>query len=142
MRKSVTVLLVLALLAALGAAPATAGKAKKKKGSFTVEALPYPGPSGCLESQEGVNKHSEPFKTPWNGVMTLSIANFQGDWDLFLTDSSGTELMSDTSSQLTGDPPTEEITIALPKGMEVLMVPCNWAGDLSADASWEFVATK
>lgn len=135
-RKSLVLLLALGVL--FGAmTPATAGK--KKSGSFSAEALPFPGADGCLGGVEGVHKHSEPLKAPLTGVLTVTMENFQGDWDLFLTDAEGSELMSSTTSQLTGDPAVEEIVLSVKKGMSLLMVPCNWAGGPSADVKWELV---
>lgn len=140
MRKTLVVLtaLVLALTAITG--PASA--AKKKRGSFAAEAVVYPGPDGCNDGVEGVNKVSEPLKAPFDGVLTVTMVDFQGDWDLFLNDPDGNMLMSATTSQLTGDPATEEITMALRKNTEVLMAPCNWIGGPVATVNWEFVATK
>ena len=138
MRKSVTVLLVLALLVALGAAPATAGK--KKKGSFSAE-NPVPVVDACPhEAPEDLSKTTESLKIPFSGVLTVTMTDFVGDWDLYLTDSEGGEIASSTASQLTGDPPSEEVLILLPKGMSVQMIACNYAGGTSAQVAWSLVA--
>ena len=141
MRKSLVLLTVLVLALTAIAAPALAGK--KKKGSFSAQGIPYPeATEGCNGSMEGVNKVSEPLKAPFNGVLTVTMVDFVGDWDLFVNTADGNELGSATASQLTGDPPTEEVVLALRKGTQVLMAPCNWAGGPSATVNWEFVATK
>ncbi len=129
------VLFVVLVLLVGGAMPATAGK--KKSGSFSASGLPFPGPSGCLESVEGVHKHSEPLKAPLTGVLTITMESFDGDWDLFLTDAEGAEIMSSTTSQLTGDPPVEEIVFSVKKRMSLQMVACNWAGGPGAEVKWE-----
>lgn len=142
MRKSIAMLLVLALLVALGAAPATAGK-KKKKGSFTAEnPVPHPGADGCLEAPEDLSKTSEALKVPFNGIITVTMTDFQGDWDLFLTDADGGEIVSSVGSQLTGTPPEEEVSVYISKGMAVQMVACNWVGGPSAAVAWTLVASK
>lgn len=138
MRKAIILLTALVLAATSLAAPAFAGKSKK--GSFTAQALPYPGyPDGCNNSPSQV---TEAFKAPANGVLTVTMVEFDGDWDLFVNDSSGNELGSATASQLTGDAPEEEVVVAVRKGSEFLMGPCNWAGGLSATVNWVFKATK
>ncbi|MDQ3962668.1 MAG: hypothetical protein M3277_01950 [Actinomycetota bacterium] len=134
MSKAVTFLLALVLLATLGAAPATAGK--KKKGSFSAQ-NPVPALEACpQEAQEGLTKTSEPLKVPFNGVLTVKMTDFLGDWDLYVTDSDGDEIVSSVESQLTGSAPVEEVTIFLPKGMSVQMVACNYAGGPSAEVAW------
>ncbi|HWC13758.1 MAG TPA: hypothetical protein VG929_04100 [Actinomycetota bacterium] len=137
MRKSIILLTALVLAATSLAAPALA--AKSKKGSFTAQALPYPGPDGCNNSASQV---TEAFKAPATGILTVTMVDFDGDWDLFVNDSSGSELGSATASQLTGDAPEEEVLVAVRKGSQVLMGPCNWAGGMSATVNWVFKATK
>lgn len=138
MRKSIILLTALMLAATSLAAPALAGKSKK--GSFTAEAFPYPHPGdGCNNSPGQV---TEAFKAPSNGILTVTMVEFDGDWDLFVNDSSGSELGSATASQLTGDAPEEEVLLPLRKGSEVLMGPCNWVGGASATVNWVFKATK
>lgn len=136
-RKTIAAALAVGLLLAF-AAPATAGK--KKGGSFAAENLPFPGPNGCLEGVEGLHKTTQEVKTPFAGVFTLTMESFEGDWDLFLTDAEGNEIASSTTSQLTGDPPTEEVVVSVTKGMSLAMVACNWAGGPSAEVKWSLVA--
>lgn len=142
-RKLIVLVCIVGLTGALTGAPALAGKKKKKKGSFSAEnPVPWPGPDGCLESSEGVNKTTETMKAPFTGVLTVTMTDFDGDWDLFVTDSEGTDLGSATASQLTGDPPEEEVVLALKKGFEFSMVACNWLGGPTAEVGWTFVALK
>lgn len=141
-RKVIVGVCVLGLIAGLTTAPASAGK-KKKKGNFSAEnPVPFPGPDGCLDSQEGANKTTEEVKAPFTGILTVEMLNFEGDWDLFVTDKDGNELVSSTTSQLTGDPPTEEVTVALKKGFVFQMVACNWLGGPSAEVEWQLVAAR
>lgn len=140
MRKPVVILTVLALVMASLMGPAAA--AKKKSGSFSAQALPFPGPDGCNTGVEGVHLVNEPFTAPFNGILTVTMVEFDGDWDLFLNDADGNMIMSATESQLEGAPPTEEIVYPLKKRTEVVMMPCNWVGGPSATVDWEFVSLK
>jgi len=140
-----TFLLLSALAFAIGSVAAPALAAKKKSGSFSASGVPFPGPDGCNGSHgavEGVSVTSETFKAPFNGFLTVTMSGFEGDWDLFLNDADGNEMMSSTESQLQGAPPTEEVLFPLKKKTEVMMSACNWVGGPSATVDWEFVGTK
>lgn len=144
MRKALLMFTALALVFGSIAAPAYAGRSKK--GSFTADNLiPFPGPDGCNGADggtEGMNLVNEPFKAASNGLLTVTMVDFQGDWDLFVNDADGNMLASGTESQLTGAAAEEVISYVLSKGTSVLMTPCNWAGGPSATVNWEFKATK
>jgi hypothetical protein len=139
-RKPVVILTVLALAMASLMGPAAA--AKKKSGSFAAEALPFPHPDGCNAGVDGVHLVNEPFKAPFNGLLTVTMSGFDGDWDLFLNDADGNMIMGATESQLQGAAPTEEVVYPLKKGTEVVMMPCNWVGGPGATVDWEIVALK
>ena len=139
MRKTITVLLVLTLVAVVAVAPAAAGK-KKKKGSFSASG-PVPAIDLCPnDAQEGISKTTESLKIPFPGILTVTMTGFEGDWDLYVTDSEGGEIAAGTESQLTGAPPSEEVKVFLPKGYEVQMVACNWLGGLSAEVAWSLAS--
>lgn len=142
MRKGVTALLILALVAVIAVAPATA--AKKKSGSFSAEnPVPHPDPAaGCPGAPDDLSRTVVPLKIPFSGVLTVTMSDFMGDWDLFLTDADGEHIVSATESQLQGAPPQEEVTIYLPKGFSVQMLACNWVGGPSAEVAWTLVAAK
>jgi hypothetical protein len=70
------------------------------------------------------------------------MENFQGDWDLFVTDADGNPLVASTESQLQGAAPTEEVVIPLKKRYAFAIAACNWVGGPSADVAWTFAATK
>jgi hypothetical protein len=140
-KKVVGLVCILGLLGVLAAAPAAAGK--KKKGSFSAEnPVPHPLGDGCNEGMDGVSKTTEAMKAPFNGLLTVTMENFQGDWDLFVTDADGAALVSSVESQLTGAAATEEVSIVLKKGYAFAIVPCNWVGGPSAEVAWTFAATK
>jgi hypothetical protein len=137
MRKAVISVLVVALVAGLVAAPASAGKKKTKKEDWSMTGRPLPilsdaSDTGCLEGQEGIHKTTHPFTTPGSGILEARIDNFQGDWDLYVVDENGVLAASDTS-QLQGSPPQELILLPLKKGTDVAIVACNWAGGPTAE---------
>jgi hypothetical protein len=138
-KKLIGLICILGLVGALAATPAIAGK--KKKGTFSAEnPVPWPAGDGCNEGTEGVSKTTETMKAPFNALLVVTMENFQGDWDLFVTDADGGALVSSVESQLTGSPATEEVTILIKKGYEFGMVACNWAGGPGADVSWSLTA--
>lgn len=144
MRRLVTLLVVSAVAVAPLASSALA-KDKSKKGSFQAQALPYPGPdNGCNDptAPSGFGPVVEMFKAPANGQITVTMTEFDGDWDLFLNDADGGMLVSSTQSQLQASAAEEEVSIIVGKGMEVQMVPCNWVGGPSATVNWVFTAGK
>lgn len=142
MRKSLILLTALALVAGSIAAPAFAGKSKK--GSFDAQALPFPGQdNGCNDptAPPGFGPVKQPFKAPANGLLSITLSGYEGDWDLYITDEDGNELSSDTASA--GAPgSTSSTSVAVAKGQKTLLVPCNWSGTPTAHAEWEFVAGK
>jgi hypothetical protein len=135
MRRILGVALAAALaLGALGA-PAGAGKFVTKKKKFTAGPhAPAPvlvdvDPNGCLNTVEGVNKTTVPYKTPKRGTFTAKIFNFEGDWDLYVTTGSGSILGSSTSDQtIEQAPPTEKVVLKLGARKKVNVVACNWLG--------------
>ncbi|HEV3471881.1 MAG TPA: hypothetical protein VG408_01570, partial [Actinomycetota bacterium] len=137
MRRWVTLVVVLALLVALGAAPVTAGK--RKKGSFSAES-PVPGIDGCpRDAQEGLSKTSQELKVPFSGTLTVTMTDFLGDWDLHIIDADGQEIAYSNGSQLTGTAPVEEVSLGLVRGTSVKMVACNWVGGPWAEVAWTLV---
>jgi hypothetical protein len=138
MRRSLILLTVLAAVCASVTTPALAGK--PKKGSFDAQALPYPGQdNGCNDATAppGFGRVTQPFKAPANGLLTLTLSGYEGDWDLYITDEDGNELSSDTAPP--GVPgSTSSTSISLAKGAKVLLAPCNWIGTPLAHAEWEF----
>lgn len=134
MLKLVGTALAAGLVIGLIGGPAAAGRTKTIHREFTAGPnVPMPdSDNGCLSGVEGVQKTTIPFKAPKAGMFTASIHDFQGDWDLFVTDSKGTVLGVDDSSQLTGDPVDETIILRLKAGQKVNIVACNWAGGPTA----------
>lgn len=142
MRKSLILLTILGLALGSVASPAFGGKSKK--GSFDAQALPYPGQdTGCNDATApaGFGRVTQPFKAPSNGLLTLNLSGYEGDWDLYITDADGNELASDTAPP--GAPgSTSSTSLAVTKGTKYLLAPCNWIGTPLAHAEWEFVPGK
>lgn len=141
-KKIVPVLTSLLLVASL-MSPAGAGP-RKVKGSFTASAKPLPSPwmagplAGCQSGLEGVHKVSHPVVAPFGGWLRVKMT-FEGDWDLQLTDASGTYLAS-SEHQSWWDDPIERLTYFLEPGQEVMLVACNFASHTDAEVDYTLTA--
>ena len=140
MRKILIVLTTLALATTALMSPAMA--AKTKKGSFEADGIPFPEPSSGCNGAPETSQTLEPFKAPSNGVLEVTMVEFEYDWDLHVNNSDGSAIASATESQLQGAPAEEVVVVPLTKGQEVLMGPCNWAGGPAATVNWVFTYTK
>ena len=143
MRRALVSIVVLGLVGGVIAAPAMAGKKTIKKEFSAGPHAPFPVPSdasatGCLASQEGVNKTTVALKTPGKGLLDVMIHDFEGDWDLYVTTPSGQVLGSSDSSQLQGSPQEERIQISLPAKKTFNIVACNWAGGPTAAGHYSY----
>ena len=146
MRKSILLVMAITLALAVAAAPATAGKRKTLKKSFSAQAVPYPVTSsvqagGCLNGQESVHKVTTSFKTPGKGVLDVELFDFVGDWDLHITDAAGHTLASSTSDNA-GSATEQVMGLPLKKGFKVNIVACNWAGGPTAEGEYVYKYTK
>lgn len=150
MRKAITTILALGLVAAaFSAAPALAKKKKTVTVHEEFSAGPHaPMPSGldgstegCLESTDGVNKTTVEFTTPGKGIITVTLEAFEGDWDLYLLQD-GNLLAGSSSSQLEGAPAEEKIMMNLGAKKAVSIVACNWAGGPTAEGMYMYKYTK
>ena len=155
MRKALASLIALGLVASFAATPALAGKKTKKKITKTVSetidvtAVPMPNYSsytatatpGCTAGVEGVHKLTYPFEAPGAGNLTLSLAGFTGDWDLYVFDDAGVVINRSDQEQVgpTMAPAEEKVEMALEKGRTYGLVICNWAGAPEATAQLEYV---
>ena len=151
MRKVVASILLVGLVAAL---PGPAVAKKKKKTVTITESFsagpfapkPFPGDvsdAGCRDGEEGVQKLTVPFTTPGKGILSTDISGFQGDWDLYVTDSAGSVLAASETSQIVDQtPPTEQITIPLRAKQDINIVACNWAGSPLAEGQYTFKYKK
>src|SRR5687768_6955339 len=149
MRKVLATITAGALILGGAALPAgAAGKKKKIQESFTAQAAPLPNYSsvtgtadrGCLAGVEGVHKVSHAFKVPANGTLSAIVEGFTGDWDLFLTDADGKEIVGSAEDQTAGAAAEESFTLPLKKGQEVNITPCNWLGQPQVEVSYTFVS--
>lgn len=148
MRKLIALVVAAGLLGALGAQPALAKKKKKPiHQEFSAQALPFPNLSsatgteqrGCLAGEEGVHKVSIPFEAPSAGMLSAEIAGFTGDWDLFITDEAGKELVGSLEDQTAGAAAEEKVSLPVKAKQKVNVVPCNWLGEPSVDGHFMFV---
>ena len=145
MRKVIAVLAAAGLVAALGAAPASAGKAKKVHGTFGATLLPLPNLSshtgtekpGCTAGQEGVHWVGQEFVSPGKGNLRFYTEGFTGDHDLYVFVGDVAYARSDQEQVPAGAPPEEEVVLPLKKGDKVLLVACNWLGQPNVEAHFE-----
>jgi hypothetical protein len=50
---------------------------------------------GCIVGgDEGVHKHSHPFKVPRAGRLTATVTNYSGDWDIGVWDRASDSILS------------------------------------------------
>ena len=76
------------------------------------------------------------FKTPGRGTLETVISGYQGEWDLYVTDSNGNVLASGVQF-MTGT--EERATVTLPAGAEVNIYACNFAGGPIATGELTYV---
>lgn len=154
MRRSVAVLLVLAVIASLGAPALAGGKKKKISGSFGASLLPFPKLAaagdavgitkpGCSAGEENVHWVGKEFTAPAAGTLEMHMEGFTGDHDEYVFD--GDLVLARGDQEQVGQgmaPPEEAITVALKAKQKVLLVACNWLGQPDVSAHYEFTFTK
>ena len=147
MRKTVISIALVGLMAALPGS-AFAGKTKTIHKEFSVGPLaPLPvlsdaDPNGCRSGQEGVHKTTIPFTAPKKGTLSVNLAEFDGDWDLYVTSKSGGVIAASDASQIQGSPQEENITVRLGTKQAVNIVACNWAGGPTAAGHYMYKYKK
>jgi hypothetical protein len=145
MRKALVAILLIGLVSAMPGA-ALAGKKKTKtihKELSFGPLAPMPmwvavDPAGCRVGEEGIHKTTVEFTTPQKGVLSVEIAEFEGDWDLYVMDGDST-LAASEAFQIDGSAPqTEQIQIPLRKKQSIQIVACNWSGGLTATGHYMY----
>lgn len=151
MRRTIVAALCAAIATAAVALPASAGAPKPVREEFTVQALPFPNYSshtsteqpGCAAGEEGVHRVTMPFEVPANGTLTVELAGFTGDWDLYVFDDAGTKLAASINDQATGGAAAEEtIELAVTAKQALGIVVCNWLGAPEASGYYMFAGKK
>lgn len=146
MRKLIALVAVAAVIAALGASPALAGKKKKVHETFGATLAPFPNLSsatgterpGCSAGQEGVHWVGQEFKSPGKGNLRLYMEGFSGDHDLYVF-KNDVKLGESINDQISGAAAEEEIVVPLKKGEKVTLIACNWLGEPDVVAHYEGV---
>ena len=143
MTRTLGLLTVGVLVMAIGIAPATSAKAKKKtvREEWQVVAAPFPGADDHSDpaSECGVEDVSfaiRSFTTPGKGTLTTRLTGFEGEWDLYVTGADGSVLGSSVNF-MTG--PEEQVTLSLPPKKEIQIYACNFLGGPIADADLKYV---
>ena len=142
MRKGLVLLVLATLMVSAVALPATAAKKKKTvTEDWQVTAAPFPGADDHSDPAtecgvQDVNYAVHTFKTPGRGTLETAISGYQGEWDLYVTDSSG-NLLGSSVQFMTGS--EERATVALPAGAEINIYACNFAGGPTAAGQLKYV---
>ncbi len=145
MRKVIAVLAAAGLVAALGAAPASAGKGKKVHGTFGATLAPFPNLSsatgtprpGCSGGVENVHWVGQEFVSPGTGTLRVYMEGFAGDHDIYVFAGEVPLARSDQAQVPDGAPPEEDVSIPLKKGDKLVLVACNWLGQPNVEAHFE-----
>jgi len=143
------VLLGASLVVGMVTVPATAGKKKKKvkvHETFGANLLPFPNlsgatgtaRSGCSAGEQDVHWVGVGFKSPGTGTLRMWMEGFVGDHDLYVYDGD-TKYGESINDQTAGAPAEEEVTLPLKKGQEVMLIACNWLGEVEVLAHFEGV---
>ena len=140
MRRALAVCILAALLGA--AAPgALAGGAKKViKRQWDVVAAPFPGADDHSTPSEecgveGATYDLYRFKTPARGKLDVRINQFEGEWDLYVTDSSGHLLGSSVQFMTTDE---ERVVVKVASKTTVLIYACNFLGGPTAHGALKY----
>ncbi len=142
MRKTLATLIAGCLLLGLGLAPAAAGGKKKRVGQmWEVIAAPFPGADDHSTPAEecgvqGATYGLHTFKTPGKGKLDVRINQFEGEWDLYVTDSSGRLLGSSVQFMGTDE---ERVVIKVGARVELRIYACNFLGGPTAHGELTYV---
>ena len=152
MRRSIILVLSGCLIMSLLAAPALAGKKKKKvSDSFSATLAPFPKLAqwgdpvgltrpGCSSGQQDIHWAFIEFDPPFDGKLDYHSEGFVGDWDIYVFDKDLPIGKSEQEQIVAQAPAEESILIDLKKGQTVTLVLCNWLGGPEASASFDFVS--
>ena len=136
MRKGLALLVLAALMVSVVALPAAAAKKKKKTvtEAWQVTAAPFPGAEDHTDpatecGTQDVNYAIHSFTAHGRGTLETSISDFQGEWDLYVTDSNGNLLGSSVQFMAGSE---ERVKVRLAPHTEVNIYACNFAGGPTA----------
>ena len=142
---------MLAGVAVIGAtvSPALANHKKPITETYTATAAtPDPGNAVTGTLCDGVNpaatgEHLHEFGVPEAGTLEVILTDYQGDWDLAVRNSKGSNIGESGSG---GYQPVagsdEKVKIKMKKAETVTIVSCNWAGSPTATVKLTFTFAK
>lgn len=142
MHRTTALLLAAMMLIGVGAPSATAeGKKKSVEEEWDVTALPFPGADDHSNPEEecgveGVSYTIHTFTTPGRGSLDVRINEFQGEWDLYVSDADGNLLGSSVNFMAGSE---ERVTIPLAANVEVSIYACNFLGGPTAHGALKYV---
>ncbi|MDQ3985508.1 MAG: hypothetical protein M3280_03315 [Actinomycetota bacterium] len=143
MHRALTLVIIGALLAGANVAPSAAGGKKRKTVTeeWQAVAAPFPGADDHSDPAtecgvENVTYTIHGFSTPGKGTLTARIRDFEGEWDLYVTDADGT-LLGSSVNFMAG--PQESVTLRLPAKAKVRIYACNFLGGPTAAGDLRYV---
>ena len=141
MRRVLAILIGGCLLAGLAVTPGNAARRKTIKQQWDVTAAPFPGAEDHSTPSEecgveGVTYAIHAFKTPAKGRLDVRINQFEGEWDLYVTDSSGRLLGSSVQFMGTSE---ERVVINVAAKTNLQIYACNFLGGPSAHGQLKYV---
>lgn len=135
-------LIIGTLLVGLTGAPAAAESKKKTvEEEWDVIALPFPGADDHSDPDEecgveGASYAIHAFQTPGRGSLNVTLNEFQGEWDLYVTDADG-NLLGSSVNFMAG--PEESLTLKLAAKVDISIYACNFLGGPTAHGVLKYV---
>ena len=143
---------IAALVAAGAFAPAVAAPPKPKpiveEWSMQHAPIPLPlagvdGTNSCTNpSFEGVSTTTKTIKTKGAGTLEVTLTDFDGDWDITVSDDKGRVLATGgpttTPTALAESGATEKAVVKTKKAMTLVIAACNFLGGPTADGKAVF----
>ena len=146
-RRTLVPVLIAGLAVAMAAIPAQAKHKKPITKTYTVN-LPVPNPAmqGACDTDLGpANTHREVFKAPEAGKLQVAITEFQGDFDMIITDAKGKAIAASDNAAATPNTNTtnkESATLKIKKAGSYQIVVCNFLASPSGTVKYTFTYAK
>ncbi|HEX2239566.1 MAG TPA: hypothetical protein VHJ82_00265 [Actinomycetota bacterium] len=139
MRTAVGISVLAALLVGLITMPRASAEQRKKTVTeeWQATAAPYPGADDHSDPAtecglENLTFTIHTFTTPAKGTLEARLSDFQGEWDLYVTDTEG-RLLASSVNFMAG--PQEQLTVPLPAKLDIEIYACNFLGGPTAQGA-------
>jgi hypothetical protein len=144
--RRVATVAAVAVLAAGAYAPAMA-KAKPKPitKAYDMQLMPVPDPAdtslgnSCTRAElEGISIHTESFKVPGPGTLSVKVSGFTGDWDITVSGPDGVEGVGDGTTTPNTSAGEDTYVQKFKKATQLTIATCNFAGTPAAHGEYKF----